>query len=100
MAGDPIAAVKTRFRTCGNDRKRSAGRGDRAGLDHHLSPDMRLGAAVCDLGQVVMPVLTPQAGTNFAAVRFRIAKKQIEDEIRGLARARFLQAGRLLHERR
>jgi uncharacterized protein YegL len=38
---------------------------------------------LCDITRVVMPTLVPVAGTNFAAA-FRVARKQIEDEIRQL----------------
>src|SRR3954463_15621114 len=36
---------------------------------------------LCDVSRSQMPVLAPESGTNFAAA-FRLAKKQIEEEIR------------------
>jgi uncharacterized protein YegL len=40
---------------------------------------------LCDVNQMTMPMLAPEAGTNFAAA-FRVARQQIEDEIRGLGK--------------
>jgi uncharacterized protein YegL len=40
---------------------------------------------LCDVSRSQMPVLAPESGTNFAAA-FRLAKKQIEEEIRGLGK--------------
>ncbi|WP_329065452.1 vWA domain-containing protein [Amycolatopsis sp. NBC_01480] len=86
MAGEPIDAVNAALPDLREMIEDDPQVGEIARVSIITFSDMATSVLpLCDLGPVVMPVLAPQAGTNFAAA-FRIAKKQIEDEIRGLGK--------------